>query len=108
MKIMPAFKETALGVMQLLRGVQLGRMIVTRLKPGGTIAPHEDQGQVAKWYTRTHLVLAGKPGNMFTVEDETVQMLTGELWWFENKRSHSCVNKSDDDRVHLIMDVRVE
>jgi len=108
MKAMPAFKETAVAIMQTLKGVQLGRVIVTRLPPGGRITPHIDGGLNAEFYTRTHLVLHGRPGNMFTSGDETVQMLTGEVWWFENKQQHSCINNSDDDRVHLIVDIRVD
>lgn len=108
MKAMPPFKEVSIGIMHILKGVQLGRVVVTRLKPGGKITPHTDGGRNAAFYTRTHLVLYGKPGNSFTVEDETVEMITGQLWWFENKRQHSCFNGSDDDRVHLIVDMRVD
>jgi hypothetical protein len=108
MKVMSPFKAFAVSVLTFMGGVQLGRVIITRLAPGGKIAPHVDGGANAAWYTRTHLVLQGKPGNRFTVEDETVEMKTGELWWFENKRQHACVYESKDDRVHLIIDIRIE
>jgi hypothetical protein len=108
MKAMPVFKQVSIGLMETLKGVQLGRVIVTRLKPGGKIAPHIDEGLNAKFYTRTHLVLQGLPGNMFWCGGERVEMLTGEFWWFNNTQEHFCHNNSGDDRVHLIVDIRVD
>lgn len=106
---LPGAKETALNVMRMVGGVRLGRVLVTRLEPGKKIAPHSDTlGAYAKYYTRYHLVLQGFPGSIFTCGDETVQMLTGELWWFDAHAEHSVANNSKDDRVHMLIDVRID
>jgi len=63
------------GIMNILKGSQLGRVIVTRLPPGGKIAPHVDTGKCAEFYQRVHLVLHGEPGNLFFCGDEQVTML---------------------------------
>lgn len=94
-------------LMSHVQGERLGRVIITRLKPGGRIAPHPDMGAPAKYYKRFHIVLQGLPGSIFRAGDETVSMKTGECWWFNNREEHEVVNNSVDDRIHVIVDVRV-
>lgn len=105
--MIPGLQKLLLDVMRLVDGVRLGRVIVTRLEPGKKILPHSDtQGDYASYYTRYHLVLQGMPGSLFNCGDETVQMQTGELWWFDASAEHSVINNSKDDRVHMLIDVR--
>lgn len=102
-------KEEALNIMRVVGGTRLGRVLVTRLEPGKKILPHKDtEGDYAKYYTRYHLVLQGFPGSLFTCGDETVNMVTGDLWWFSASDEHSVVNNSRDDRVHMLIDVRID
>lgn len=106
---LPNVKKLVLDTMQLVGGSRLGRVIITRLEPGKKIAPHSDiLGEYANYYTRYHLVLQGLPGSMFNCGDETVNMKTGELWWFDAHAEHSVINNSADDRVHMLIDVRVD
>lgn len=99
-------KVTSLDVMRLVNGDQLGRVMITRLPPGGRIEPHVDEGEYAEFYSRYHLVLHGSPGSLFRCGGETVNMITGELWWFDSHLEHEVVNNSPEDRIHMIMDIR--
>lgn len=109
MQTLPDVKSEVLNVMRLVGGSRLGRVIVTRLEPGKKILSHKDViGEYAKYYTRYHLVLQGLPGSLFSCGDETVQMLTGELWWFDASAEHSVANNSKDDRIHMLIDVRID
>lgn len=102
-------KAEILNIMRLVSGSRLGRVIVTKLGAGSKILPHADTlGNYAKYYTRYHLVLQGLPGSLFNCGDETVNMLTGELWWFDALIEHSVINNSRDDRVHMLIDVRID
>lgn len=102
-------KAEILNIMRLVGGSRLGRVIITRLEPGKKILPHADTlGDYAKYYTRYHLVLQGMPGSLFSCGDETVCMQTGELWWFSAQDEHSVQNNSKDDRVHMLIDVRID
>lgn len=106
---LPDVKSEVLNIMRLVGGSRLGRVIITRLEPGKKILPHSDViGEYAKYYTRYHLVLQGMPGSLFTCGDETVNMLTGELWWFDASAEHSVQNNSKDDRIHMLIDVRTD
>lgn len=109
MSKLPNAKATALTIMQVVGGSRLGRVVVTKLEPGKKISPHSDvKGEYSKYYTRYHLVLQGMPGSLFNCGDETVQMMTGELWWFNASAEHSVINNSRDDRVHMLIDVRID
>lgn len=86
-----------------------GRVMVVKLKPGGFITPHADEGVYADTFERFHLSLDSLPGNVFYSETregcgEFVHMRPGELWWFNHKRSHHVCNMSDLPRLHLIVD----
>jgi hypothetical protein len=83
----------------------MGRLMLVKLKPGGAIMRHVDEGKYADSYTRYHLALQSDEGNEFECDGDTVHMLPGELWWFNHKKPHSAVNNSKNDRIHLIVDV---
>lgn len=101
-------KPMALQIMSLVGGSELGRVLVTRLEPGKRILPHADEGEYNAWFDRYHLCLQSLPGVTFRCGHEKVSPLSGELWWFNNKIEHDIVNNSADDRITLIIDVRID
>lgn len=109
MQALKGAKTMALDVMGLVRGSRLGRVVITQLEPGERIAPHADvKGLYASYYTRYHVVLQGLPGSLFVCGDETVNMVTGDVWWFDAAAQHAVINNSKDDRVHMLVDVRID
>lgn len=111
MKMFPYARGLIKATMDLVGGKELGRVMIVNLKPGGMITPHFDGGAYADYYTRYHLVLKSEEGNMFFVGEqgrcgEFVHMMPGELWWFNHKEFHWVNNLSNDDRLHLIMDIK--
>ena len=87
-------------------GVQLGRCMVTRMRPGATITPHKDEGTPATFYTRYQIVLQNLPGSLFTIKDETVSFQSGDIWWINNRETHSVINNSGEDRLVCIVDIK--
>ena len=102
---LPFIYQTCLNIMYHVRGEALGRVVVTKLKPGGKIYPHKDQGEAADIYDRYHLVIKGDEGNTFIVNGEEQVMRVGELWWVNNHNLHSVENRGKEERIHLIIDV---
>lgn len=100
-------REHALDLMRRVGGIGLGRVIVTRIKPGGRILPHIDEGAPATFYTRYQIALQSLPGCNFRIEDETVNMPSGSVWWINNRVEHEVINNSVDDRIVCIVDVRL-
>src|ERR1700740_1361185 len=108
----PAFEKLSqarpfiFDLMRTVEGVTLGRVIITKLPPGKKITPHVDGGAPATYFTRYQLVLQSLPGALFTIGDETVNFESGEVWLIDNKKEHSVVNNSRDDRIVMIVDIR--
>lgn len=85
----------------------LGRVMIVKLKAGGRVDEHIDEGAYAEWYdTRLHLVLQSEPGNTFTNASESRWMQPGTLWRFDHCAAHSVFNGSDAPRIHIILDGR--
>ena len=87
-------------------GGELGRLTIVRLNPGGTVHPHIDEGEYYLSRDRYHLVLASTGGSEMQCGSETVVFREGQLWWFDNKASHSAYNPSQHSRIHIIFDVK--
>lgn len=106
---LPQARPIILDLMRRVEAVRLGRVLVTRLTPGKRILPHADVlGEYSRYYQRYHVVLQGLPGSLFRAGDETVCMQTGEVWWFNAHAEHEVQNNSADDRVHMLVDVRID
>lgn len=103
---LPAVRPLVFGLMASVQAERLGRVMINRIRPGGRIYPHADTPVHAEYWDRHHYVVQASPGCSFRCADETVQMSTGEVWWFRNELEHEVINNSADDRTHLIIDVR--
>lgn len=99
-------REIIHNLIRRVEGVQLGRVIITRIPPGKCITPHIDGGAPATFYTRYQIVLKSGPGCLFQIEDEGVTFRPGEVWWINNRAEHSVVNNSADERIVVIVDIR--
>lgn len=107
---LPEARGPILDLMRRVGAFELGRVLITKLPPGGRILPHADKdGDYVQTPDRAryHVVLQGLPGSLFRTGDETVCMRAGEVWWFNAHEEHEVVNNSADDRVHLLVDVRL-
>lgn len=105
-KLLPEARKYIFDLMGFVSGERLGRCIINKIKPGGVIYAHCDSPDHAQYWDRFHIVLQSGPGCNFRCEDEWVNMQTGEVWWFNNKLEHEVINNSNDDRIHLVVDVR--
>ncbi len=105
-KLLPEARPLVFGLMAAVQGERLGRVIINKLKPGGRIFAHRDTYAHAEYWDRHHIVLQASPGVVFRAAKESVYMATGEVWWFDNSEEHEVINNSDDDRIHMVVDIR--
>ena len=105
-KLLPEARPLVFGLMAAVQGERLGRVIINKLRPGGRIFPHRDTPAHAEYWDRHHIVLQAYPGVVFRAGEESVYMATGEIWWFDNSEEHEVINNSDDDRIHMVVDIR--
>lgn len=93
------------SVTSLLPSLAVGRIFVVSLRAGGHITAHADEGAYAEAHHRFHLCLSSEEGNTFHCGDESIHMLPGTIWTFNHQIEHEVFNRSDRDRVHIIIDV---
>lgn len=104
------WKPLVLDLMRRVEAFGLDRLLITRLRPGARIQPHADAtGPYVNdpERSRYHVVLQGLPGSLYRTGDETVTMLSGQVWHFDPLTEHEVINNSADDRVHMLVDLRV-
>jgi len=104
----PSIRPLILALMNQVQAIRLGRVIITRLPPGKEVTPHVDGGAPAEYYQRYQIALQCMPGNKFIIAGEEVSFKTGEIWQIDNRKIHSVVNNSADDRIVMIADLRSE
>ena len=88
----------------VIQATEIGRILIVKLKAGGKVLEHIDEGTYADYYSRFHICLSGDEGSTLTAGDETQHFAKGEAWWFNHKALHSAENVSDKPRIHMILD----
>jgi hypothetical protein len=106
--VLTAAQPIVFDVMRAIPGVHLGKVMISRLRPGEKIDWHIDRmpPMIPLYYQRYQVPLQMAPGVRFMVEDEEVPMVPGTAWWFDNQRMHAVFNDSESDRLSLFTDIR--
>lgn len=99
----PAFAEAVRRV-EAMTGESVARCMIVKLKPGGIITPHIDQGAYAEATHRYHLAVETNPGAWLQIDAEKLSMAPGQVWFFDKHALHMGANDGDSDRIHLIVD----
>lgn len=87
------------------RNATLERAFIAILKPHGKVHCHFDAGIYFSSRERYHLVLQSEGTTVF-VENERAFFQEGEVWWFNNRLYHEFSHTSNEERVHVIFDLR--
>lgn len=99
----PYFQEVLAAFQCDIEGVRL-----MRLSPGSSINEHRDERLGAQWgQARLHIPVVTGPGVEFRLNGSRVAMAPGETWYLRLADLHSVANNSAQDRVHLVIDARV-
>lgn len=106
---LPQLRAIIYGLMARVEAVHLGGVLLTKIPPGGEIAPHADAGWHPEFYnTKVYVPVQTNPGVLNIVRNETVVMRGGDAWVFNNTVTHSVKNHGQDDRITLIVCMRCE
>jgi hypothetical protein len=100
------YEESPRG-QELVKQFGLGyfvRATLVQLKAGGSIAPHQDNNFSLTHSHRIHLPVITNDQVLFTVGDDTMSLPAGDMYEINNRRMHSVQNRSEEDRVHVILD----
>lgn len=102
----PAAWSLARKVKRLVGADTLGGVLITKVPPGGEVAPHVDGGWHAKHYRKIAVQVKGNQKQAFCFEDAELRAEPGDVYEFDNSRLHWVVNESPSDRITMIVCVR--
>lgn len=103
---LPELRPILFGLMSLVEGERLGGVLITKIPPGGKIAPHVDRGWHAEYYEKYYIPIQNDEGAVFGFEDGVIAPALGDVYWFYNGNSHWVENNSARDRIALIVCIR--
>jgi hypothetical protein len=80
-----------------------------RLASGSRIHEHKDHDLMAeRGVARIHVPITTNPGVTFVLNGTHVPMAPGEAWYLRLADPHAVRNEGASDRVHLVLDVRMD
>lgn len=80
------------------------RLVLAKLLAGGRIPHHTDAGYSLLNCHRVHVPLITNDDIVFFVGSQQKKMKTGEFWEINNSVDHAVENRSNEDRIHIIID----
>ena len=80
------------------------RLIFTKLQGHGKIPTHSDKNYSLLKCHRIHVPITSNDHVFFWVGGEQKVMRPGEMWEINNATVHAVDNRSDEDRIHMIID----
>ena len=106
--VLSAALPIVMALMQAIHCEALGRVLISRLPPGGIIGLHDDTlpGGLPMYYSRYQVPLQSKLGMRFICDGEECNMEAGSIYWFNNTLLHEVRNESDIDRISMVVDAR--
>ncbi|MCH8073339.1 MAG: tetratricopeptide repeat protein [Proteobacteria bacterium] len=80
------------------------RLLLAKLLAGGKIPHHTDAGFSLLNCHRVHIPIITNDQVIFAVGGEEINMQVGEFWEINNGVDHAVENRSNEDRIHIIID----
>lgn len=102
---LPSVKAACNVLMGALQGERLGGVLISRLPPGGSIAPHTDHDWHAEYYKKFHILLQGEDTFIYS-GNSYLQAKQGDLFHLDSSQIHGVINNGSIDRLALIVCVR--
>ena len=97
-------KDTLEFLRNFYNGV-IFKILIVKLKAFSVIPPHPDSGFSLELTHRIHIPIITNENVSFTVGNSTIIMMPGQLYEINNLTDHSVCNNSNQDRIHLIIDI---
>ena len=106
---LPGVHPIVFDVMAMVQAVYLGGILMTRIPPGKAVLPHIDYG----WHptfnnTKADVIFKANERCINHFPGEAVIMRPGDVWLFNNQVTHSVENNGDEERIAMVITMRVE
>lgn len=97
--------EPIIKDLEQLHNGRVGRVIFPKLKAGKKIDGHMDGGDYLDVSRRNHIPIVTNSKVFFAIDKGLLNMHEGECWEINNMRYHEVINDSEEDRIHLLIDI---
>lgn len=94
-----------LDYLKNLHNGELAKTMFVKLAAGKKINEHYDDGLYLTLVKRHHIPIITNDEVWFYVDGIKKNLKTGEIWEIDNTKLHKVENSSNNDRVHLIVDI---
>jgi len=101
-------KETVNSIISDLEnkiGGKAVRFEIINMDPSSRIRSHKDRSDIGYLARRIHIPVITNPGAIFNVAGQQMHMLEGGAYEINNIKWHSVFNMSNENRVHIIVDI---
>jgi hypothetical protein len=78
---------------------------LARLNPNQRVDAHIDRGTFLSMCHRVHVPLKSNAKVKYIIENNTYYWEPGKIYEFDNMRLHGVVNTSEEDRIHLVVNL---
>lgn len=78
---------------------------ISRLEPNASIGMHRDRGAYLETCRRIHVPLFTNPKVAYCIERKEYYWMRGKAYEFDNTRPHGVKNRSDEYRIHLVINL---
>jgi hypothetical protein len=99
----PAAWSLARKVRRMVGLPILGGVLITKVPPGGQVAPHIDGGWHAKAHRKFGVQVIGGQDQAFCFDGHELRPESGDVYEFRNDLTHWVTNDSDHDRITMIV-----
>lgn len=97
--------EPIIKDLEKIHNGRVGRVIFPKLKAGKQIYGHIDGGDYLDVSRRHHIPIITNNKVFFAIDKGLLNMHEGECWEINNMRYHEVINDSEEDRIHLLIDI---
>jgi|688.fasta_scaffold432349_2 hypothetical protein len=97
--------EPIIKDLEQLHNGKVGKAILTKLKAGKKVNGHTDRGNYLDISRRNHIPITTNNKVFFAIGEGLLNMYEGECWEINNMQYHEVINDSEEDRIHLIIDI---
>lgn len=101
-------KPLVFDLMRLFEAEQLGMVLITRIPPHCNVGKHIDKGWHAEHYLKFGVQVKAAPGQKFCYEGYEIETQVGDLFAFDNSKTHWVENPTDEERITLIICLRLQ
>lgn len=105
---LPYLQPLVFDLMRMFFAERLGMVLITRIPPHCNVERHVDAGWHAQHYLKFGIQVKAAAGQFFCYDGCRVETKTGDLFAFDNSRPHWVENDTDEERITLIVCLRLQ